>query len=578
MKKQLTIRSSEGWENLPKTWPDCLRRVMAARGITQPDDVLFELGDLPQPNLLKGMSDAVDVLFEALKKQHRVLIVGDFDSDGATSCALAMTGLKAIGFNDVDFVVPNRFIHGYGLTSTLLQTIDKQALPDVIITVDNGIAAHEGVAYAKSLGIKVIITDHHLPAETLPDADAIINPNQSGDTFPSQYLAGVGVCFYLLLGLRQFLREQNWFNDSGMREPNIAQWLDYVALGTVADVVPLDRLNRTLVEQGLKRIRQGRACLGIKALMKVAGKGDDTISSTDLAFYIAPRLNAAGRMEDMRFGIQLLLTQDPQQAAVLASQLDFINQERRSVEQTMQADAEQILDTIEEDINEQLGLCLFDENWHQGVTGLLASRLKTRFYRPVVIFAPGEDGLLKGSARSIPGVHIRDVLVRVASLQPDCLSKYGGHAMAAGMTIEANQLDTFKQAYQKALSEVITADLLEQEVQSDGELAIDEFNIELAEQIERVAPWGHHFEAPLFHGQFVVNEVRLVGQDQSHLKLNVTLPDGQTVDAIGFSMAVDKPERGDEVLMTYRLSSNTFRNRTSLQLIIDHLFAADSLI
>lgn len=566
-------RDSHGWERLPENWPDCLRRVLAARGINAEDKLFFELSDLPRPEQMLGMDQAVSLLTEALQQQWKVTVVADFDSDGATSCALAIRGLKAFGLKHIDFIVPNRFVHGYGLTPELLDEIPLEKQPDLLLTVDNGIAAIAGVREARERGIKVLVTDHHLAAETLPEADAIINPNQPDDSFPSKNLAGVGVCFYLLLGLRQALREQNWFEQQSIKEPNVADWLDIVALGTVADVVPLDQLNRTLVDLGLKRMRQRRACAGILALAQVAGREAAKLASPDLAFSIAPRLNAAGRMEDMGLGINLLLIDNWQQALTMAAQLDQINLERRAVEQQMQQDALQMLNTLSlETENTAPGYCLFDSGWHQGVIGLLASRIKEKLHRPVIAFAPGNEGEIKGSARSIAGVHIRDVLARIASQHPELLQRFGGHAMAAGLTLKQTDFEAFSQAFELALSEMVDPAVYQQHLDSDGELHHAEINLELAELIPHAAPWGQGFEEPRFHGLFEVADWRLVGQEQDHLRLGLKVADERQITAMAFKHGKpDWLERGTKVLIRYRLAVNEFRATKSVQFLVDDL-------
>lgn len=572
-KVEIKQRDSSGWQTLPDSWPDCLRRVMAARGVTQADKLFFELADLPRPEQMLGMDRAVALLQQALAEQWQITIVADFDSDGATSCALAIRGLRAMGLQNINFIVPNRFVHGYGLTPELLDEISPAEQPDLLLTVDNGIAAIAGVKAARERGIRVLVTDHHLAGDSLPEADAIINPNQPGDDFPSKHLAGVGVCFYLLLGLRQALRAQGWFEQQGLTQPNVSDWLDLVALGTVADVVPLDQLNRTLVDLGLKRMRQRRACAGILALAQVAGREANKLGSPDLAFSIAPRLNAAGRMDDMGLGINLLLTDNWQQALASAAQLDQINHERRAVEQQMQQDAVAMLDQLHLHTDEQApGYCLFDSDWHQGVIGLLASRVKEKLHRPVIAFAPGNEGEIKGSARSIAGVHIRDVLARIASRQPALLQRFGGHAMAAGMTIRRDDFEVFSQAFEQVLTEMVEPSLYQQQLHSDGELADHEINLELAEQLPQAAPWGQGFEEPRFHGLFEVADWRLVGQDQNHLRLSLHLPDQRQITAMAFRQ--DKPdwlERGEQVLIRYRLAVNEFRSSKSVQFLVDDL-------
>ena len=558
---------------LPEEWPACIRRIMAARGIVKADELTFDLAGLPKPSEMLGMEAAVTLLIKALQQQWRVMIVADFDSDGATSCAVMMRGLRMMGLQHIDFIVPNRFVHGYGLTTELLNEIDSETPPDLLITVDNGIASLDGVALAKQRGMQVLITDHHLAAEQLPQADAIVNPNQPGDNFPSKMLAGVGVAFYVLVGLRQGLRDINWFELQQLAEPRLVELLDLVALGTVADVVPLDRLNRTLVDLGLKRMRQGRACAGISALLQIAGKDINRLSAQDLGFAIAPRLNAAGRMEDMGLGIDTLLTDNFAMAQQAAQLLDQINIERRSVEQGMQLEALAMLEKLQlNETTQAAAYCLYDESWHQGVIGLLASRIKEKLHRPVIVFAPGEPGEIKGSARSITGVHIRDVLVNVAAKYPDLILRFGGHAMAAGLTLKQNDFSLFEQAFREAVQLSADPSVFERALYSDGELSAQELNLQLAEQLPVLAPWGQAFPEPQFHGQFVLQNYRHVGQQSDHLRLTVKLDDGREITAMAFRQTAPVwLQIGQKVGLHYRLDVNEFRQSKSLQLLVDNL-------
>lgn len=577
MIEKIVQRDASGWGNLPKKWPESLRRVMAARGIHAEKDLSFSLTELPKPSLMLGMDEAVKLLAKVVMEQQRIMIVADFDTDGATSCAVAIRGLQAMGAKHLDYIVPNRFVHGYGLTPELLAEVPEQLQPNLLLTVDNGIASIEGVEAAHSRGMKVLITDHHLPGEVLPNADAIINPNQQGDEFPSKNMAGVGVCFYLLLGLRQFLRAQNWFELQAIEEPKLNSLLDLVALGTVADVVPLDKLNRTLVNLGLARIRAGRACAGINALIEVSGRNLKTLASQDMGFSIAPRLNAAGRLEDMGMGIETLLMNNPTEALTAAHVLDDINVQRREVEQGMQIDALTMLASMSFDENNPpLGYCLYDEQWHQGVIGLLASRIKERQHRPVIAFAPGNEGEVKGSARSIPGVHIRDVLALVASQAPTgMLTRFGGHAMAAGLTIAMQDLPKFEKLFLSALEQTVDPAVLQQELLSDGELSVEEISLALAELLPQVAPWGQCFSEPQFHGLFTVIEIRPVGQQQDHLRLTLDKGDGQLITAMAFRQ--QQPSwlnKGGKALIRYRLSVNDFRQQRTVQMLVDNLLEA----
>jgi single-stranded-DNA-specific exonuclease len=566
-------RTTEDLSALPNDWPECIRKIMAARGIKKADELTFDLAELPKPSEMLGMEAAVTLLIQALQQQWRVMIVADFDSDGATSCAVMMRGLRMMGLQQIDFIVPNRFVHGYGLTTELLSEIAAENQPDLLITVDNGIASLDGVALAKQRGMQVLITDHHLAAEQLPQADAIVNPNQPDDNFPSKMLAGVGVAFYVLLGLRQGLRDINWFELQKLAEPRLVELLDLVALGTVADVVPLDRLNRTLVDLGLKRMRQGRACAGIRALLQIAGKDLERLSAQDLGFAIAPRLNAAGRMEDMGLGIDTLVTDNFAMAQQAAQLLDQINLERRSVEQGMQLEALAMLEKLQlNETSQAVAYCLYEESWHQGVIGLLASRIKEKLHRPVIVFAPGEPGEIKGSARSITGVHIRDVLVNVAAKYPDLILRFGGHAMAAGLTLKQNDFSLFEKAFRDAVQLAADPTVFERALYSDGELSAQEMNMQLAEQLPVLAPWGQAFPEPQFHGQFVLQNYRHVGQQSDHLRLTIKLDDGREITAMAFRQTAPQwLQIGQKVGLHYRLDVNEFRQTKSLQLLVDNI-------
>jgi single-stranded-DNA-specific exonuclease len=566
-------RDSQDWQQLPKDWPDCLKKVLAARGVQVEADLTYSLADLPKPELMLGMDQATDLLYQALKQQWKVMIVADFDADGATSCAVLIKGLKAFGLVDIDYLVPNRFVHGYGLTPELLDEIHEQDTPDLIITVDNGIASIPGVECAKSRNIKVLITDHHLPGLQLPDADAIINPNQHGDNFPSKALAGVGVSFYLLLALRTYLREQKWFEQHHFDEPKLTSLLDLVALGTVADVVPLDRLNRTLVNLGLTRIRKGLACTGLNALMQIAGKSQQHFSSVDFSFSVAPRLNAAGRMEDMTMGIALLLSEDMPTALSEAAMLDDINTQRRSVEKEMQQQAYAMLDKMHFEQSKPLGYCLYDESWHQGVVGLIASRVKEKQHRPCIIFAQADNDEVKGSARSITGVHIRDVLAEIDANNPQLINKFGGHAMAAGLTLNKDQLDLFNIEFERVLAKHIQASDLEQVYQSDGEVSDQELTLNMAEMLATAAPWGQGFSEPQFDGVFKVSSIRTVGQEGRHLRLTILSSSQMPITAMAFSMQC--PEwlvEGGQAHLCFKLAVNEFRQQRQLQMIVSHIF------
>ncbi|SET00480.1 exonuclease RecJ [Marinobacter segnicrescens] len=551
--------------------PPLLRRLYAVRGVTSDDELAYTLKHLASPISLRGIDRAVTLLAEAIEGQQSVLILGDFDADGATSTAVAMLGLSMLGLGDVDFRVPSRFADGYGLTPGIIhRLVEEGAAPDLLVTVDNGISAHEGIAAARAAGMKVVVTDHHLAGDSLPDADAIVNPNQPGCPFLSKNAAGVGVMFYVLTALRKYLRESGRLPSP---EPNLGSLLDLVALGTVADVVPLDHNNRIFVEQGLRRIRQGLARPGILALLEVAGRDHTAISSTDLGFVVGPRLNAAGRLDDMSIGIACLLADNPGEARRLATELDSFNRERRTIEREMKAQAQELLASMSLDLEGlPWGLALFDPDWHQGVIGILAARIREQTHRPTIAFAPDDDGIhIKGSARSIPGLHIRDALAVVDTRHPGLLKKFGGHAMAAGMTIERDQLERFSQAFDRAVRDTLTSEDLEAAIVTDGPLSPSEMSLETAQLLKKAGPWGQHFPEPLFDGEFRVISQRIVGEN--HLKMVLQPVDGQVaVDGIAFNTGPEVPDFtrcGARVV--YKPDANTFRGRTSLQLLIDYL-------
>ncbi|MGB1868607.1 MAG: single-stranded-DNA-specific exonuclease RecJ [Porticoccaceae bacterium] len=552
-----------------------LQRIYQSRGISDQASLERKLSCLPQPQSMRGLDAAVQRLVAALQQQQSLLILGDFDADGATSSALMVLALRAMGFQSVDFLVPNRFDYGYGLTPEIVD-LAAQKSPDVIITVDNGISSVEGVARANQLGIEVIITDHHLPGAQLPAATAIVNPNQQGCDFPSKNLAGVGVAFYLLIALRTELRQQQWFAQQQIAEPNLSQWLDLVALGTVADVVPLDQVNRALVHQGLLRIRAGQSRPGIQALLRIAGKNPARLVATDLGFALGPRLNAAGRLDDISLGIQCLLCEDPQQALQTAQALDELNQDRKSIETGMQQQALAIVEQLGlDDQSMPPALCLFQPDWHQGVVGLLASRIKEKYHRPVVAFAPGDNGDLKGSCRSIPGLHIRDALDAVATQNPGLITKFGGHAMAAGLSLTEEKLGEFEQAFELQVAELLSEDDLQAKLITDGSLDAQQFNMHTAELLRDGGPWGQLFPEPCFQGEFRLVQQRIVGE--RHLKL-VLAPENQpelAIDAIWFNHDTARwpnPE-AQTVRCVYRLDINEFRGVENLQLMVQYLEA-----
>lgn len=549
--------------------PPLLQRIYASRGVSCAQELDTSLKYLLSYDQLKGVDGAVALLLQAIARQQRILIVGDFDADGATATAVGVLGLRMLGATQVDYLVPNRFDYGYGLTVGIVEQA-QQLAPDLIITVDNGISSIDGVALAKSMGIRVLITDHHLPGEVLPVADAIVNPNQPGCTFPSKSLAGVGVIFYVLLALRARMRELNSFAGA---EPNLAQLLDLVALGTVADVVPLDANNRRLVQQGLARIRAGYARPGIKAIAEVGRRQLANMVAMDLGFIVGPRLNAAGRMDDMSIGIECLLTEDESQALLLAQQLESLNAERKRTEQSMQREALVQLQDLPED-NLPFGICVYEQDWHQGVTGILASRLKERYHRPVIAFADAGDGTLKGSARSVAGLHIRDALAAIDAQNPLMIQKFGGHAMAAGLTIAPTDYAEFVQAFDRQVRVCLTEDELAGVCVTDGELVEAEFVLDLAQQLRLAGPWGQQFPEPSFHGRFRLMQQRLVGE--RHLKMVLQSETaGIAVDAIAFNVDLEQwPNPSIQYAdLAYRLDVNEFRGKQSLQLLVEHLIA-----
>jgi len=547
-----------------------LQRIYRSRGIQSIAELEHQLEKLLPFQDLLNIDKAVACLAESLMCQENILIVGDFDADGATSTAVAVRALKSFGAEKVGFLVPNRFAFGYGLTPELVN-VAKDLDPALIVTVDNGISNHAGVKAAKDAGIKVVITDHHLAAETLPEADAIVNPNQPGDRFSSKNIAGVGVIFYVMLALRRYLLEKKWFQEKNIAEPNMSRLLDIVALGTVADVVPLDHNNRILVSQGLRRIRAGLCVPGITALLEIANRNQPRLIASDLGFAVAPRLNAAGRLEDMSVGIECLLTDSLPEARELAKRLDLLNEERRVIEQDMQEQAFAVLKKLQpEQKNLPHGICLFEEEWHPGVIGIVAARVKDRVHRPVIAFALSDNNELKGSARSIPGVHIRDVLADIATKYPALISKFGGHAMAAGLTVPRASFEHFSKAFSDSVSAKMNDDMLNHVIQSDGELQDQELTLELAETLREAGPWGQSFPEPLFDGVFEVIEQRLVGR--KHLKL-VLSKDNKLIDAIAFNIDVNEwPNyRCKQVNIAYRMDVNEFRGKRSVQLIVEHL-------
>lgn len=573
MNKTILRREFHLSENLNYLHP-VLQRVYAARGIYTAEDLNYRLTRLLHYQSLKGIEAAAQCLGLAVMQQQRLLIVGDFDSDGATSSALAVSALRSFGAQHVDYLVPNRFEYGYGLTPEIVALALTTKKPDIIVTVDNGISSHEGVLAAKNAGLKVIITDHHLQGSSLPNADAVVNPQQNGDNFPSKNLAGVGVIFYVMLALRHYLREQDWFKQNALNVPNMLQFLDLVALGTIADLVSLDHNNRLLVTQGLQWIKSGKARPGIYALLKLAKREVQHLVASDLSFSIAPRLNAAGRLSDMSLGIACLLEPDLNRAHELAVQLSQLNEERRSIEESMKQEAFVILEKLIEKKPLEKGICLFDSRWHQGVIGLLASRLTERLHRPTIIFAVGhQENELKASARSITDLHIRDLLETIATRHPHLISKFGGHAMAAGLSLKKEFFTEFSNAFQRECEQQLTPDILQATCYTDGELAPQEICLELAELLRYSAgPWGQGFPEPLFEGCFRLLAQRLVGD--KHLKMTVGLQDSsKQIDAIAFNVNLGHwpNHRAERIKARYRLGVNYYQGRKSVQLIVEAL-------
>ncbi len=560
-----------------------LARIYAARGIENSSQLETELAHLIPFGQLKNITVTAALLADAIAAKKRLLIVADYDSDGATACAVGIRILRKFGAI-VDYLVPNRFEFGYGLTPEIVHLAHTTKQPDILITVDNGIASVEGVSEANRLGMQVMITDHHLPGDELPAAIAIVNPNQPGCLFPSKSIAGVGVIFYLMLALRAELRQRGTFTASG-QEPNLAGFLDLVALGTVADVVKLDSNNRILVQQGLQRIRKGRGCAGINALLQVSRRKYQQISTYELGFMLGPRLNAAGRLDDMSLGIECLITDDEAYAAQIAKQLDELNRQRREIESTMQESAllklEDTLKTRQPEIQTAYSICLFDHEWHQGVIGILASRIKDKHHRPVIIFAPGNDGEIKGSGRSIHGFHLRDALDLVAKRHPELILKFGGHAAAAGLTIHAHHFLKFSDAFEQVAQTLLTPADLTRVIETDGDLEASDINLELVETLDRQV-WGQGFPQPSFNARFYVESQRIVGE--KHLKLKLRRLDSSSqgqpprksedsYDGILFFHNDPLPDLIDAV---YRLQTNEYNGKTTLQLLLEHWFHTDS--
>ncbi len=539
-------------------------RLYAARGIAHASDIEWKLSQLPSPSLLKGIDAVCERLQRAISARERILIVADYDADGATACALALRGLRAMGA-EIGYIVPNRFEYGYGLTPEIVALAAKES-PRVVLTVDNGIASVEGVAAARALGIDVVVTDHHLPGDTLPDTPTIVNPNQPGCSFPSKAIAGVAVMFYVLLALRARLREAGVFDSA--TQPDLNTLLDLVALGTVADVVPLDTVNRRLVEAGLRRMREGKACAGINALFEVAKRDVTKATAYDLGFMLGPRINAAGRLDDISLGIECLTTDDTLRAAGIAVDLDRLNRERKGIEAGMRDEAERMLPATV--AAERKSIVVTDPTWHQGVVGIVAGRLREKHHRPTIVFAPGDAGELKGSGRSIPGFHLRDALDLVSKREPSAMRRFGGHAMAAGLTIAAENFALFADAFEHVAAELLTPEQLDQRVDSDGSFDLAEFDFDTAEALHRHV-WGQAFPAPLFDDEFTVMDSRVVGLKHTKLRLK---RGGRIFDAIRFGTTEPPPQ---PMRAAYRVSLSEYQGTQRLELIVEHWWPVDQV-
>lgn len=584
--KSIVRREQINDTHLPNDLDPIIKQVYACRGVMSAQQLDLSVANLQGLSVandneqsLKGLDDACALLYQALVNKTNIVIVGDFDADGATSTALMMVALNLMGSTNHSFLVPNRFEYGYGLTPEIVDIAASQGA-EMLVTVDNGISCVAGVNHAKSLGLQVIVTDHHLPGHELPNADAIVNPNQEGCPFPSKSLAGVGVAFYVMLALRSYLRKHGYFTSQHISEPNIAQLLDLVALGTVADVVSLDSNNRILVEQGLKRIRAGQTRPGIQALIEVANKNQQKLVASDFGFALGPRINAAGRLDDMSYGINCLLAPDLASARFIARDLDVLNKARREIEQGMQHEAEQILKFLNfDEDNLPNAISLYQQDWHQGVIGIVAGRLKEKYHRPCIVFAKASDtddnSEVKGSARSISGLHIRDLLEHIDSQHPNLIIKFGGHAMAAGLSIKEGNFEQFQSVFNKLAGIWLKEEDLQSIILSDGELDAKYLTLSFAEQLSAAGPWGQNFPEPIFDGVFTLVQQRIVGE--KHLKL-VVEKHGEVFDGIAFNVDIQSwpNEHAKQIHIAYRLDVNEFRGKRTVQLMVENITAVPS--
>lgn len=568
---KIVRRSKVDDTHLPDSFSPLLKQIYASRGTTA-EECDLTLSRLLRPNTMKGLDIASKIIADGIRDNRAILIMGDFDADGATSTCVCMLALKMMGASNIDYLIPNRFDFGYGLSPEIVAVAHSKGA-ELLITVDNGISSVEGVAAAKALGMQVVITDHHLPGKTIPDADAIVNPNQVDCSFASKSIAGVGVAFYLMSALRAELRQRNWYQEQGISEPNLGHLLDIVALGTVADVVALDGNNRILVAAGLQRVRAGRCRAGITALLEVAKRNPAKIVAADFGFAVGPRLNAAGRLDEMALGVETLLCDDIVTARRMAAELDDLNAQRRDLEADMQQEALKSLESVE--LNEASlpwGIALFQQDWHQGVIGILASRIKDRYHRPVIAFADAGNGEIKGSARSIKGLHMRDLLELINGRHPGMIRKFGGHAMAAGLSLRAKDFETFELAFDQAVRELLKLEQLTGEFVTDGDLSAADMNLTVASELRNAGPWGQEFPEPLFDGHFKVIQQRIVGE--KHLKLVLETECGQTMlDAIAFNIDLKTwPDATIEhAQVVYKLDVNEFRGNQTVQLMVEQI-------